>query len=84
MWVAGKFSEGYNDFYFADDAIQNVKAVDNILEQLDVKRKVQQARLSENVDLSARLNGMIERKTGVESFKTFSEATAMKKRSRHW
>ena len=79
MWVAGKFSEGYNDFYFADDAIQNVKAVDNILEQLDVKRKVQQARLSENVDLSARLNGMIERKTGVESFKTFSEATAMKR-----
>jgi hypothetical protein len=39
-----KVGEGYNDFYFADDAIQNVKAVDNILEQFDVKRKVQQAR----------------------------------------
>jgi hypothetical protein len=44
LWMVEKVSEGYNDFYFADDAIQNVKAVDNILEQFDVKRKVQQAR----------------------------------------
>ena len=25
-WVVGKAAEGYNDFYFADDAIGNVKA----------------------------------------------------------
>ena len=43
LWMAEKVGEGYNDFYFADDAIQNVKAVDNMLEQFDVKRKVQQA-----------------------------------------
>ena len=44
LWMAEKVGEGYNDFYFADDAIQNVKAVDNMLEQFDVKRKVQQAK----------------------------------------
>ena len=27
MWMLEKFSEGYNDMYFADDAMQNVKAV---------------------------------------------------------
>jgi len=26
-WIAGKAAEGYNDFYFADDASKNVKAV---------------------------------------------------------
>jgi hypothetical protein len=43
LWMAGKVGEGYNDFYFADDALQNVQAVDNMLQQFDVKRKVQQA-----------------------------------------
>ena len=45
LWMAGKVSEGYNDFYFADDALQNVKAVKNMLNQFDVKSKVQQARV---------------------------------------
>ena len=43
LWMADKVAEGYNDFYFADDALQNVQAVENILEQLNVKRKVQRA-----------------------------------------
>ena len=43
--MAEKVGEGYNDFYFADDAIQNVKAVKNMLDQFDVKSKVQQARV---------------------------------------
>jgi hypothetical protein len=30
-WVVGKAAEGYNDFYFADDAYKNVKAVRNAL-----------------------------------------------------
>ena len=30
-WIAGKAAEGYNDFYFADDAIKNVKAVKDVL-----------------------------------------------------
>jgi len=45
LWVADKVGEGYNDFYFADDALQNVQAVDNILSQFDVKRKIQQAKV---------------------------------------
>ena len=27
LWVADKAAQGYNDFYFADDALQNVQAV---------------------------------------------------------
>ena len=42
-WIVDKASEGYNDFYFADDAKSNVKAVRDVLEQLDVKSQVQQA-----------------------------------------
>jgi hypothetical protein len=45
LWVAEKVGEGFNDFYFADDAIQNVKAVQNVLNQFDVKSKVQQAKV---------------------------------------
>ena len=41
------FYEGYNDFYFADDALPNVRAVKDILEQFDVKSKVQQAKLEQ-------------------------------------
>jgi len=56
LWVVDKVGEGYNDFYFADDALQNVQAVDNILSQFDVKRKIQQAKvkfsLSTKQDLS--------------------------------
>ena len=45
LWIADKVGEGYNDFYFADDALQNVQAVDDVLSQLGVKRKVQQAKV---------------------------------------
>ena len=41
LWVAEKVGEGYNDFYFADDALQNTQAVQNMLDQFDVKSKVQ-------------------------------------------
>ena len=44
LWISEKVGEGYNDFYFADDALQNVKAVKNMLDQFDVKSKVQQAK----------------------------------------
>jgi hypothetical protein len=44
LWMAEKVGEGYNDFYFADDALQNVQAVQNMLDQFDVKSKVQQAK----------------------------------------
>ncbi len=42
----GKAAEGYNDFYFADDAYKNVKAVQDALSVLDVKSKVIKSGLS--------------------------------------
>ena len=39
-WIAEKVGEGYNDFYFADDAIQNVKAVKETLNKLFPNRKL--------------------------------------------
>ena len=42
-WIVGKAAEGYNDFYFADDATQNVKAVDKALKKLPVKSKAELA-----------------------------------------
>jgi len=48
QWMLDKFAEGYNDMYFVDDAIQNVDAVKNVLDQLDIKSKVVQAKLNKN------------------------------------
>ena len=45
LWMLNKFAEGYNDMYFVDDALPNVKAVKNVLEQLDIKSKVVQAKI---------------------------------------
>ncbi len=74
LWIADKVGEGYNDFYFADDALQNVQAVDNMLEQFDVKRKVQQAKLSENP--SDAFNVILEETMGEGREKIYSEAKA--------
>ena len=43
QWMLDKFAEGYNDMYFVDDALPNVEAVKNVLDQLDVKGKSVQA-----------------------------------------
>lgn len=78
-WVVNKFAEGYNDFYFADDHIGNVKAVKDVLSQLDVKSKVQQARISLSTDLSKRFNQIIEEESGIEDFKEYQDVKAGKK-----
>ena len=44
-WMLEKFSEGYNNMFFADDAMQNVEAVKNVLDQLDIKSEVVQAKI---------------------------------------
>ena len=62
-WVQGKINEGYNDFYFADDHIGNVNAVKKVLDVLDVKSKVQQARVKFSLDLNKRFNQIIEEDT---------------------
>ena len=73
-WLTEKAAEGYNDFYFADDAPQNVKAVRDALSVYDVKSKVQQAYASK--DLSKDFNNIIEQTTGVEAYKEYSAAKA--------
>ena len=44
-WMTAKAAEGYNDFYFADDAPQNVEAVKKALDIPGVSSKIQQARV---------------------------------------
>jgi hypothetical protein len=75
-WVAGKVAEGYNDFYFADDATKNVQAVKEVLDQTDVKSKVQIAKASKRAVFDEVFNDIIEKKTGIESYKNYSAAKA--------
>ena len=75
-WLVDKAAEGYNDFYFADDALQNVKAVRQVMDVVDVKSKVQQARMRSSEDLSIDFNKLIEQTTGIEFYKEYSAAKA--------
>jgi len=79
LWVAEKVGEGYNDFYFADDALQNVQAVKNMLDQFDVKSKIQQAKIQFSKDLNKDFNDILENVTGIESKKRFSDIKARKR-----
>ena len=74
LWILDKTAKGYNDFYFADDVLANVQAVKNILDQVDVKSKVQQAKASKEVDLDKEFNVIIEQQSGKEWFKNYSDA----------
>jgi hypothetical protein len=56
LWVVDKAANGYNDFYFADDALPNVLAVKNVLSQIDVKSKVQQAKASKKRNIDKEFN----------------------------
>ena len=76
LWIADKVGEGYNDFYFADDALQNVQAVQNMLDQFDVKSKVQQAKRQFSKTINETFNEILENSTGVEAEKIFSDAQA--------
>jgi hypothetical protein len=79
LWIADKVGEGFNDFYFADDALQNVQAVDNMLEQFDVKRKVQQAKIKFSKTRNETFNDILEEVTGIESKKRFARTKARKR-----
>jgi hypothetical protein len=79
LWIADKVGEGYNDFYFADDALQNVQAVKNMLDQFDVKSKVQQAKVKFSKDASDQFNDILEDVTGIASEKRFSATKARKR-----
>ena len=73
LWMLEKFSEGYNDMYFVDDALPNVKAVKDVLSQLDIKSKVQQAIMFSK---SEKVNKIMEHSLGIDAKKVFSKAEA--------
>ena len=75
-WLVGKAAEGYNDFYFADDAIQNVDAVKLAMSQLDVKSKVQQAKVRFSKTVDQVMDDIIFDKTGIEPYKEYSSVRA--------
>ena len=75
-WIAEKAAKGYNDFYFADDAIKNVNAVKEVLDQIDVKSEVQQAFASKEIMFDKVFNDIIEQSTGIENYKEFSDSRA--------
>ena len=76
LWVLDKAAKGYNDFYFADDALPNVQAVKNILDQVDVKSDIQQAKANKVKDLDKEFNVIIEQQSGKQWYKTYSKARA--------
>jgi hypothetical protein len=76
---------GFNDIYFVDDAHQNVDAVQNMFNQYPEGLLVEGGKsiivnplikysISGEEDLSKSFNDIIESSTGVESYKTYSEA----------
>ena len=75
-WMLEKFAEGYNDMYFVDDALSNVKAVKEVLDQLDVKSKVVQAKVQFSKRASEEFNRILQISTGIQSVIKFSDAQA--------
>jgi hypothetical protein len=78
-WMVAKATEGYNDFYFSDDAIQNVTAVKNALDVLDVKSKIQQARIKFSKSISPEFNRIISKNTGIGPAISYSDIVAKRK-----
>ena len=76
LWIAEKVGEGYNDIYFADDALQNVQAVDNMMNQFDIKSKVQQAKIQFSKGANKEFNDMLEGTKGLPSEYKISQAKA--------
>ena len=75
-WIVNKAAEGYNDFYFADDAIKNVDAVKRALDVIDVKSSVQQAKAKFSKTVDQTFNDIIEHKTGIKSESEYAEVKA--------
>jgi len=77
-WMTAKAAEGYNDFFFVDDAYKNVKAVQDALDVFDVKSKTQQAKVkfSEESSLDKDFNDILEQSTGIASEKEYKRVKA--------
>ena len=78
--MISKYAEGYNDFYFADDAYQNVYAVQQAFNVLDIKGKVQQAKAEQGFrstrDINEEFNKIIEQTKGIDAGTKFSDVRA--------
>ena len=77
-WMLQKFTEGYNDMYFVDDALSNVKAVKNVLDQLDIKSDVQQAKIKFSKTINSDFNSILEEVKGVPKDEIIDRVTAKK------
>ena len=90
-WLLNKHAEGYNDIAFADDAMQNINAVNKVFNEFDIKGKVEQAKakFSEQGDIDFnnildegqqeidnQFQEILEETMGVGSQKTFSKVKA--------
>ena len=76
QFIVDKAAQGYNDFYFVDDAYKNVQAVQKVLNVIDVKSDVQQAYSAKTKDLNKEINSIIEYATGIGKEKVYSAAKA--------
>ena len=74
--IIEKAAEGYNDFLFADDQIQNVKAVKKVLDILDVKGKTYQAKVQFSNTLNENFNYILEEAQGIDPNESISAAAA--------
>ena len=82
-WMLKKFEEGYNDMYFVDDALPNVEAVANVIDQLDIKGKSVQAKLNFSKANPSPIDDMLERNKGVPADETFNRVKARNKGKRN-
>jgi len=78
-WIAEKAADGYNDFYFADDAYKNVKAVQDTLNHLNLNPNVELAKIQFSKSNSDIFNDILEGTKGVKSEKRFNPAAAKAK-----
>jgi len=79
-WILDKYAEkGYNDIYFVDDALQNVQAVKNMFDQLDIKGKSVQAKVKFSKSMNDDFNNILEEVTGIEAEKRFMQTKARKR-----
>ena len=75
-FVVQKVADGYNNFFFGDDAYKNVKAVQKVLDIVDVKRDVQQAKIQFSKSASNEFNKILEQTAGMKAEARFSDAAA--------
>jgi len=85
MWIANKFAEGYNDIYFVDDALPNVKAVADVIDQLDIKGKSVQAKFQFSRRLNPELDNIIKttKQQGLDINRIIEQTEGVKAEARY-